>query len=70
MLLNLKTRERRGPVAAVGAAAETGGRGGLKMVRCATEAEAGGRRSTTEEVVAVLLNLKTRERRGAAAAVV
>ena len=41
-------------------AAETGGRGGLTMVRCATEAEAGGRRSATEEVI-VLLNLKTRE---------
>ena len=40
------------------------------MVRCAIEAEFGGRRSTTEEVVAVLLNLETRERRGAAAAVV
>ena len=52
-------------------AAKTGGRGGLKMVRCATEAEAGGWRSTTEEVVAVLLlNLKTRERCDAATAVV
>ena len=40
------------------------------MVRCATGAEAGGRRSATEEVVAVLLNLKTQELRGAAAAVV
>ena len=39
------------------------------MVRCATEAEAGGRRSATEEVI-VLLNLKTQERRGATAAVV
>ena len=50
-------------------AAKTGGRGGLYMVWCATGAEAGGRRSTTEEVI-VLLNLKTRERCDAAAAVV